>query len=287
MTNPYLKFVESYEKILREGSTLPLGGFPQERAKAKVAADAPKVLVFSPHPDDECITGALSLRILRELNYRVINVAVTQGSNKERQAPRLKELNDACNYLGFEVLTTKEGGLEKINPKTRDADPAHWSSCVEAIVEIIRSNNPKIIAVPHDEDWNSSHIGTNLLVMDALKQLPPDFECHIIHAEFWRPMLQPNVMIESSLEDAADLVAAISFHVEEVRRNPYHTRLPAWLQDNVRRGGELVGGQGGAAPDYTYATLYRINKWSGHQLKPAYEGGKFVAASDKLSILFS
>jgi len=108
MNNPYFKFVEGYEKLLREGASLPLGGFPPDRRKPALAADAPKVLVFSPHPDDESITGGITLRMLRELKMRVINVAVTQGSKKERQAARFQELTDACNYLGFEVIQTKE-----------------------------------------------------------------------------------------------------------------------------------------------------------------------------------
>ena len=250
MTNPYLDFVKSYGNILREGASCPLGGFTADPSGPEPAPDAPKVLVFSPHPDDECIMGALSLRMLRELGMRIINVAVTQGSNKERQAPRLAELRNACGFLGFEVLTTREGGLEKINMKTRAGDPAHWSSCVEVVVDIIRRNMPRVISIPHNLDANTSHIGTYYLVMDALKEMPADFECFVIQSEFWQPMEKPNLMIEADSHTVSDLVAAISFHVEEVRRNPYHTRLPAWMIDNVRRGGELVGGQGGAAPDF-------------------------------------
>ena len=62
-------------------------------------------------------------------------------------------------------------------------------------------------------------------------------------------MATPNLMVESSPEDLADMMAALSFHVGEVQRNPYHLLVPAWMQDNVRRGGEVVGGQGGAAAD--------------------------------------
>jgi len=286
MNNPYFKFVEGYEKLLREGASLPLGGFPPDRRKPALAADAPKVLVFSPHPDDESITGGITLRMLRELKMRVINVAVTQGSKKERQAARFQELTDACNYLGFEVIQTKEGGLERINPKSREGDPAHWSVCVERIVEILKGNPPEVVFVPHENDWNTTHIGTYLLVMDALRKLPEDFECYMLQCEFWAPMGNPNLMVESSVQDVADLVAAISFHVGEVQRNPYHTRLPAWMQDNVRRGGELVGGQGTAVPDYTFGTLYRLDKWSGHQIKPYFEGGKFISAQDSLAPLF-
>jgi hypothetical protein len=65
-----------------------------------------------------------------------------------------------------------------------------------------------------------------------------------------------------------------------VRRNPYHLLLPAWMQDNVRRGGELVLGQGGAAPEFTFATLYRLSRWSEGRLRAPHEGGRALAASE-------
>ena len=74
----------------------------------------------------------------------------------------------------------------------------------------------------------------------------------------------------------AELTAATSLHVGEVARNPYHLRLPAWMQDYVRRGGELVGGQGGAAPDFSFATLYRLRKWQGGEFINCLEGGKSI-----------
>ena len=71
--------------------------------------------------------------------------------------------------------------------------------------------------------------------------------CLAVETEFWGAMDAPNLMVESSAADVADLVAALSLHVGEVARNAYHLRLPAWMIDNVRRGAELVGGQNGAA----------------------------------------
>jgi len=69
------------------------------------------------------------------------------------------------------------------------------------------------------------------------------------------------LMVELSVNDLADLMGALTFHVGEVKRNPYHLRLPAWMQDNVRRGAEVVGGQGGMATDLQLATLYKISRW--------------------------
>ena len=50
-------------------------------------------------------------------------------------------------------------------------------------------------------------------------------------------------MVESSADEVGEMMAALSFHVGEVLRNPYHLLVPAWMQDNVRGGSELVGGR--------------------------------------------
>src|SRR6185436_14986450 len=264
---------------------LPLGGFAP-RPRPAVAGDAPRALIFAPHPDDECVTGALALRLLREQGLRVIDVAVTQGSAPQRRGARREELVDACGFLGFELCTIGPTGLERVSPATRAQDPAHWQAAVAAIAEILGREGPRVIFFPHEADANSTHLETHLLVMDALGRQAPSFECAVVETEYWSTMAAPNLRVESTAEDAADLVAALTFHAGEVRRNPYHLRLPGWMQDNVRRGGELVGGQGRPAPDFAFATLYRVRRWRGGQLEPAYNGGRIVSATDDLAGLF-
>jgi hypothetical protein len=212
----------------------------------------------------------------------VLNVAVTQGSRKDRQAERLRELQQACRFIGFGLLTTGPTGLERISAKTRHSDPAHWSACVKTILDILQAQQPRIVMFPHERDWNSTHIGTHYLLTDALLQMPASFECLVIESEFWGQMDDPNLMVEISPPDLADMVAATTFHVGEVARNPYHLLLPAWMMDNVRRGGELVGGQGGAAPDFLFSSLYLLRRCSGGQLTRFYEGGRTVPASTNL-----
>jgi LmbE family N-acetylglucosaminyl deacetylase len=244
-------------------------------------------LVFSPHPDDECLIGGLALRLMREAKMRVINIAVTHGSNPARQPGRWQELSDACKWIGFEVERTAPNGLEKINVKTRAQSPEHWKTCVQAIAAKLAQHKPSVIFVPHELDSNSTHIGTHFLVMDALQSMPAEFECFIVETEFWGQMASPNLMVELSKEDLADLLAALSFHVEEVKRNPYHVGLPAWMRDNVRRGAELVGAQGGAAPDYMFATLYRLRQWKNGRAEDAYKGGKQISLKDSPGEVFN
>jgi LmbE family N-acetylglucosaminyl deacetylase len=271
--NPYLSLVQKYNSLLGEGRTYPLGGFPPLEQPA-LSDDAPVVLVFSPHPDDECITGAVTLRLRREHGCRVVNVAVTQGSNRERQAARLAELEAACTYLGYENVQTAENGFEQVNLKSRENDPTAWQEKVACIAWIIKEYSPRVIIIPHIEDWNSTHIGTHYLVMDALSMLEENFNGTVVETEFWAAMDTPNVMIESSIEDVARMVTATSFHAGEVERNPYHLSLPAWMIDNVRRGSELVGGQGGEAPDYSFATLYRVSRYTDGTLEPVFAEGR-------------
>ena len=282
--NPYHQFVSQIARLVRDGKQFQLGGFPIPSRPA-AAADAPRALIFSPHPDDECIIGGLAVRLQREAGMRIVNVAVTQGSNKARQAARLDELRAACDYLGFELVPTIPGGLERINAKTRSADPAAWQASVEVIAGILARFAPAVVFFPHEADWNSSHIGTHHLLMDALARQPAGFGCLVVETEFWGAMATPNLMVESTEHDLGEMMTALSFHVGEVQRNPYHLLVPAWMQDNVRRGGELVGGQGGAAPDFTYSTLYRLRRWSHGGLRDVYQGGRILAATDSVGTL--
>lgn len=276
--NPYQRFVSDIARLVSEARTFPLGGFPPP-TRSPLSADAPRALIFSPHPDDECIIGGLALRLLREAGMRVVNVAVTQGSNKARQADRLEELKAACEYLGFDLVQTAPAGLENVNVKTRTSDAARWQTSVERIAAILAEQQPQVVFFPHDTDWNSTHVGTHHLLVDALARQPAAFACHVVETEFWGAMATPNLMVESSVDDVAAMITALSFHIGEVQRNPYHLLLTAWMQDNVRRGGELVGGQGGAAPDFMFCTLYRHRRWRDGQLQTMYPGGRNLPAA--------
>ena len=283
--NPYTSLVAAYARGFRESKAYGLGGYaPAENPP--VPAGAPKALIFSPHPDDECIIGALPLRLRREAAWNVINVAVTQGSAKARQAERLAELKEACGYIGFGLIQTAPNGLEKVTPKCRAEDPAHWAGMVKVIAGILAAEQPSAIFFPHEHDWNGTHIGVHFLVMDALAQLGAGFATTLVETEYWGQMTKPNLMVEVSEQGLTDQVTGTSFHVGEVRRNPFHLLLPAWMQDNVRRGSELVGGQGGAAPDYGFATLYRLRAWRGGQVVEVQTGGRNLGLAENAAALF-
>jgi len=264
VNSPYLPFVQAFRRTLEEARTLP----GAEAVPAPAAAPgAPVTLVFSPHPDDECIVGALPLRLRREAGHRVVVAAVTLGSDPARRGPRLEELRAACAYLGFEVRPLREGGLTGITPAARDQDGPAWAGAVSLAREVIRELRPAVLVLPHPRDGHPTHAGTACLAMEALAAA--GHPCHVVETEFWHPLEAPNLMVESADGDVADLVAALSLHRGEVARNPYHVLLPSWMSDNVRRGSERVGAAGAAAAPFTFATLYRFGRWEKGTLTPA------------------
>jgi LmbE family N-acetylglucosaminyl deacetylase len=279
--SPFKKFVSEQARLFESGKKLSP---PRSRTFAnKISRNAPRILIFSPHPDDECIVGGLALRLSREAKWNVVNVAVTLGSKKERRAMRQCELKNACASLGFDLVVAD---LEKINLETRKKNRAHWNAAVKSISKIIAEQKPRVIFLPHEADIHPAHVGTHFLVLDALEKLPHGFECFVVETEFWGQMTKPNLLVESGVEDVADLIAALACHVGEVRRNPYHARLPAWLVDNVRRGAELVGGPGAASPDFTFGTNYRVRKWSRGRLVEVLKSGKHLPCSINAAGLF-
>lgn len=251
--NPYLEFVEGIVRGIAKAREYSVSG------DQTPGSDGPAVLLFSPHPDDECITGLLPLRLMREAGRRIVNVPMTFGSDVARRPGRESELEAACGFLGFDLFRVSDDLL----PLTQDD-----------VIKVLEAFQPEAIFLPHEGDWNSGHVATHNLVMGALRSMPSEFSCHVVETEFWSAMDDPNLLVEGDAALVADLVAATSLHVEEVARNPYHLLLPAWMQDNVRRGSELVGGEGGPAFPYAFATVYRTRWWKNGAFSVTPVGGR-------------
>ena len=264
--NTYLQYVSAYRTLAEQGKKLPS---VHPTSVPPPSPDAPVVLIFSPHPDDECITGGLALRLRREAGVRVVNIPVTFGSRTERRGARLDELKNACAHLGFELADSGLDGFQT----------------VEAIVHFLQQYRPEVVFFPHSEDWNSTHERVHRLVMDALSLAGVD--CLLVETEFWRSMKQPNLLVEISPENLTQLIEALSLHIGEVARNPYHLSIPSWMIDNVRRGAEVVLGQGGTAPLFTFATLYRLTCWRDGAQHHVFDGGRALASGNDATELLS
>lgn len=281
MPNPFRKLVSDQVRLFETFRRVHASGHTMKRQDLD---NAPVALIFSPHPDDECITGALPLRLLRQAKWKIVNVAVTLGSKRERQLARLKEVKSACDFLGFYLLTA---GMERIDLETRNSDRKRWAIAVKTISEILAEYRPKAIFLPHQDDGHSTHIGTHFLVLEALKKTPDKYGCFVVETEYWGQLKNPNLLVESDADDVATLAAALSLHDGETRRNPYHARLPAWMIDNVRRGAELVGRHGDTAPDFIFGTIYCLRRWRNRKIQSiSTDANRFLNSEDNPLKLF-
>lgn len=262
MAHPYAGFVRDFEALLERAAALPRGVARPLRLPAPKPG-APLALILAPHPDDECIVGGLPRRLQRERGWRIAVAPVTLGSRMERRAGRLAELQAACRFLGWDVLAAGDRGL----------------------VALLRRERPRLVLYPHAGDANSTHRRVHDLAVAALRELGPQFRCAVAETEFWATLPDPNLMVALPARDAADLVAALSFHVGEIERNPYHVLFPSWLADGARRGAELVGGEGTAAVPGRFAALYRLSRWTGRALKRAAPGRVATARTDLDALL--
>ena len=197
------------------------------------------VMILSPHPDDECIVSSVALRLQKENNAHIVNVAVTLGSNEKRQKARLKELESACELLEMELVVLDED----------------WTKKRKELKSLIQKYQPQIILAPHLNDRHPAHVKTGQLLK---KVVDTKTNLIVIWTEFWGQLEKPNTLVEVPEEILALQMEALSRHVGEVERNPYHLRLPGWMMDNVRRGSEIVAGKGTQAPNIAFGALYQI-----------------------------
>jgi N-acetylglucosamine malate deacetylase 1 len=219
------------------------------------------VMILSPHPDDESIVGSLALRLLHENNAHIVNIAVTAGSNKDRQKARIQELENACKLLEMENVYLDE----------------NWKKKEKELKSLIQKYQPQIIIAPHVKDFHPAHIKTGELLKKVLTSLKK-INTVIAWSEFWGPMTKPNLLVEVPLEIVELQMRALEMHVGEVSRNPYHLRLPAWMMDSVRRGSEVIGGKGVEGKQMAFGVLYQLQ---------ICKGGKFSTPKLKNPFLTS
>jgi LmbE family N-acetylglucosaminyl deacetylase len=263
----WLEYTLAVVRVVDSGTAVPLGpslpplmppAFPE-------GTPGPKVVFCAPHPDDESLSGALALR-LRLQGAEVTDVAITLGSDVTERQRRSAELEAACRVLGFKlavpVASSGRSGFDDVNTESRQARPREWAAKVQALTDIFDHEKPDVVFAPHARDFNTTHIGTHFLVVDAmsihLKHAGRDI-LPMIQTEFWHQLDSPNLMVGLSPELVAHQMTAIAEHGGEMSRNPYHLRHSCRLMDNVRRGSEVVEGQGSPAQQFTFAELYQVS----------------------------
>jgi LmbE family N-acetylglucosaminyl deacetylase len=264
----WLGFVESLVSAFKCASDLALGPQKYSISAAKSGRHGRRratVLMCSPHPDDEALVGGFALRALQESNARVVNCAITLGADTKRKQERLRELGASCAVLGFELKIPgwpKKLGLEHVKPQVAKNNPKMWRSNHALLKSVFEYIKPDVVLMPHAGDFHSTHKATHQLAVEVAAEYSRRVRGKrllLLETEYWHPMEKPNLMVGITSANVAILIMAVAEHGGEVRRNPYHLRHPARMMDNVRRGSEVIKGEGASAEEFMFAELYRLS----------------------------
>ena len=140
---------------------------------------------------------------------------------------------------------------------------------------------PLAVFVPHSKDGHPTHRATHGLALAAMDAANGG-RWEVVETEYWHPLEKPNLMVAATRSQLDSLCGALRLHRGEMERNDYADRLPAWMVDNVRRGAELVGGFGSAAPKIAHATLYRWRRRSEGKWKVPSRTGETIETRGEL-----
>ena len=147
-------------------------------------SSAKRVLVFAPHPDDECIGCAGTLALLSQhSNIEICVVLVTNGDggqhspDPEMSSVRIQEMRQALKVLGIHQLQTL--GFS-------DGRFLSDEALSSALDSVILSFKPNWVFAPSPMDYHKDH----LLVSHAVTQVCQSsvFVEQLIYLESWTPL---------------------------------------------------------------------------------------------------
>ncbi len=216
-----------------------------------------KILIISPHPDDEALwSGGLIMKAKKEgANVFVLYVA-TGKSRQLRHVTRdtlvkdrMLEVEEASKYGGFAF----EIGFTDIQTRL---DTLAQKDLIECFEDKIHDFKPDVVVIPRQDSYNQDHRAIATAAITAMRPIPPDIRHQaklILEAgevTSWPSAFNPNLYIDISdlMEKKLELYHC---HATQVVYEPYYRS-----DENLKRLAGLRGSEIGVE----YAEGYRILK---------------------------
>ncbi|OJF14711.1 PIG-L deacetylase family protein [Couchioplanes caeruleus] len=211
---------------------------------------ARRILVVSPHPDDETVGcgGALRLHALAGAQVRVVFLTSGEAGGHgldpaETRRVREAEAQAAAAALGL-------AGIEFW--RLPDGRLTATRSLVARLRELISDFQPEVIYVPHDGEQHPDHRAAARLVHGATTRLNGAVEpFRVLMFEVWTPLADLDELVDISPVIDTKL-AAIRLYASQCRV----LRFDDALAGLARYRGEMHNWPGG-----DYAEAYREPRW--------------------------
>ncbi len=221
------------------------------------AGSGQRVLVFSPHPDDETIALGGYIYQSEKNGAEVRIVLVTNGNRHHQMGVRYEEFRRATSLLGV-----SESDLVFLGYPDGHLKSENQTEVKNRLRQELDSFAPQIVLYPTPRDAHPDHAATGTAMEDLLKTEPQDLVKYeyLVHYELLYPQPRKyapnlNLLPPVELKNLDWSAVALSAQSEIVKRNAIFTYrsqmrdvfLRQLLVSSIRRN-ELLVVRGSGAP---------------------------------------
>ena len=204
-----------------------------------------RVLVISPHPDDESIGcgGTLRRHVVQGDSVRVIFLSSGENgghgrAKEETLKVREKESKQAAAILGIDQMEFW---------RQPDSAVRATKEMAGRLRKKIREWRPKMLYVPHDREMHQDHRAAARLVRRALcRKIPATPMPAVLQYEVWTPLQR--------MDEVVDITAYIETKMAAIRA--HETQCSAMRFDDAILGLNRYRGEMFSWPEGDYAEIF-------------------------------
>ncbi len=155
-----------------------------------------RLLVISPHPDDEVIGcgGALLQALLSQASVWVLYLTDGErGGEPQRRRDEVKAVQDLCHRRCGRTFTAHFAGQPELHLSAAGIQQEVFNLC--------RQYAPQYLFLPHQGDNHRDHRDANLALTARARELRQQYRVKIFGYEIWSP-LQMDAFVDISDREA-------------------------------------------------------------------------------------
>lgn len=207
-----------------------------------------KILIISPHPDDEIICcGGLIAKAKNE-NAKVFVLFMATGYTRQLyvgstdEKVRMKEAENVSKFCGYEHK------FQFIGDEFMRLDTVPQKHMIEPIEDKIKEMKPDIVVIPNAVSFDQDHRGVFTAAMTALRPVPADAR-HLVPVvlEMEEPYawslghFKPNFYVKLARRELEFKLEALKLHATQLREDPFPRSVK-----NLTRLAEMRGKETGS-----------------------------------------
>ena len=209
-----------------------------------------KILVVSPHPDDEIISCGGLIEKCKSEGAEVFVFYICVGKTRQlvtgstNEGTRMEETDNVAKFCNFKYKFLFVGD------QFVRLDTVPQKDIIDPIEDRIQEFKPDIVCIPFRDSYNQDHRAVFTACMTALRPVPKTMR-HMpqVVLEFDEPYIwsvsdsafKPNFFIELTEEMLQNKMKAMKLHATQDRPDPFPRSV-----ENLRRWAEVRGKEIGA-----------------------------------------